>query len=782
MTGKTISHYRILEKLGEGGMGIVYKAEDTKLKRVVALKFLPSSIMASEAEKTRFIHEAQAAAALDHPNICIIHEIDEADGQLFIAMAYIEGQSVKAKIEAGPLKLDEALNIAMQAAEGLQAAHEKKITHRDIKPANIMITPKGQAKIMDFGLAKLAGRTVVTKEGTTLGTVAYMSPEQARGEEVDHRTDIWALGVVLYEMITGQLPFKGEYEHAMMYSILNENPEPITGLRTGVPMELERIVNKAISKKPKDRYQHVDELLVDLRSTEKNIASGASKLQAAAATLQRQTPIYLYGGVAALLALLIGTGLYFKLQTEERQARYDSIAVLPLANLSGDPEQEYFTDGMTEALITDLAQISALKVISRTSVMQYKEAKKPLPEIARELKVDVVLEGSVLRFGERVRITAQLIEAATDRHLWAKSYERELRDILALQSEVARAIANEIQIKLTPQEQARLMSARQVNPEAHEAYLKGVFYRNAGTEALHEELLRKSFGYFQQAIGIDSTYALAYAGLAAAYNWLASWDVNSTEFFPKAKVAALKALQLDDKLAQAHGALAFTLHQFDFDWAGAEREYKRAIELDPNTGYHHAYALFLSYTCRHDEAITEVKLAEELNPLEVLLKGNAGVIYIRARQYERAIEKLRSTLDFNPNLSYFRGFLGSAYMYKAMHKEAFVEFQKVMDLSRGHLRTKALIAWAYAMSGRRDEAIKILNELKKQSKRQSLPPVGMATIYTALSENDQAFEWLQKAYEERSDDFSGIKCDPRFGRLHSDPRFTALLKKVGLEK
>ncbi len=384
MIGKIISHYRILEKLGEGGMGIVYKAEDTKLKRLVALKFLPSQIMASEMEKARSIHEAQAAAALNHPNICTIYEINEIDGQAFIAMEFIEGQSLKEKIEAEPLKLDEALNIAMQVADGLQAAHEKKITHRDIKPANIMLTSRGQVKIMDFGLAKLAGRSALTKEGTTLGTVAYMSPEQARGEKVDHRTDIWSFGVVLYETITGQHPFKGEYEQAVMYSIMNEEPEPITGLRTGVPMELERIANKALAKKINLRYQNIEDLLVDLRALQlRPMPSAVPQPPIKAKAPERKQP-WLYGGVAAFVILLVAAALFFWPKKQSKEM-FTSIAVLPFEDISPQKDQEYFCDGMTEEILTRLSKLRALKVIARTSVMRYKATDKSIKEIGAEL-------------------------------------------------------------------------------------------------------------------------------------------------------------------------------------------------------------------------------------------------------------------------------------------------------------------------------------------------------------------------------------------------------------
>jgi serine/threonine-protein kinase len=780
MTGQIISHYKILEKLGGGGMGVVYKARDLKLDRFVALKFLPHHLIADDEEKKRFIHEAKSASALDHPNICTIYEIDETeDEQMFIAMAYYEGETLKKKIDRGPLPLDEAINLAIQVAQGLQCTHEAGITHRDIKPANVMITNKGQAKIMDFGLAKLAGqKTRLTKTGMTVGTLAYMSPEQLQGIDADHRSDIWALGVVLYEILTGKLPFKGEYEAAMVYSILNEPPEPIIALRAGVPMELERIVNKAVAKNTNARYQHIDEILVDLRSLQTDFASGASKQRLTAAKFSKKKRFYLYGGFATVLIFLIGIILFRG--ARETYPKHDSIAVLPITNLSGDPELEYFADGMTEALITDLAQISALKVISRTSVMQYKGAKKPLPEIANELKVDVVLEGSVQCFGERVKITAQLIEAATDRHLWAKSYERELRDILALQNEVARAVADEIQVKLTPQEQARLMSVHPVNPEAYQAYLKGRYYWNKRTK----EGFKKGIDYFTTAIEIDPAYALAYAGLADCYNLLGNWGyLPPKETFPKAKVAAMKAIEIDERLAEAHTSLAFLSMFYDWDWLEAEREFKRAIELNPNYATAHQwYGEYLALVRgQFDQAIAEMKRAQELDPLSLTISANLGWVIYLSRQYEQAIEQLRKTLELDPSFVLAHLHLGWVYVQEARYEEAIAELQKVVTFSEDAGYALVSLGTAYALSGKKVEAQKVLKKLKGTSKQHYISPGHMAFVYIGLGEKDQAFAWLEKAYEKR-DGWLVYLMDPCFDPLRSDPRFTELLKKVGLEK
>ncbi|MBF8297130.1 MAG: Adenylate cyclase [Bacteroidetes bacterium] len=544
MISETISHYKILEKLGEGGMGIVYKTQDLKLDRLVALKFLPPHLASDDQDKKRFIHEAKAASSLDHPNICNVHEIDETpDGQVFIVMAIYEGTPLNKKIEKGPLKIEEALDVVIQAAEGLQAAHEKGIVHRDVKSSNIMMTDKRRAVIMDFGLARTGGATKLTKTGSTLGTVPYMSPEQARGEKVDHRTDIWSLGVVLYEMISGRLPFQSPYSEAIVYSILNEEPKPFSLARNDVPAEVENVVRKCLQKNPSNRYQHADELIVDLRRVKTGLGKEAPSLK---------------------IANPLST-------TNDEVIR--SIAVLPLDNLSRDPEQEYFVDGMADALNTELWKIGALKVISRTSAKLYKGVKKPLPEIARELGVDGLITGSVLREGEQVRITVQLIDGSTDRHLWAESYQRELRGILALHTEVAQAIAREIKIKLTPFEEARLMSVRRVDERAYDTYLKGLYHYNTFTQ----DGLKKAISLYEQSVQIDSTYAPAYAGLANTYNVMGAFGIIPwPQPIEKAKLATHKALELDSTLAEAHVSLAI-ISDLEWNWSQAEREWTSLI-------------------------------------------------------------------------------------------------------------------------------------------------------------------------------------------------------------
>jgi non-specific serine/threonine protein kinase len=598
MIGSSISHYHVLGKLGAGGMGVVYEAEDLKLGRKVALKFLSQQNEAQSLE--RFQREARAASALNHPHICTIYEIDEQEGVPFIAMELLEGQTLAERVGGSPLPIGEAVELGLQIADALDAAHAKGILHRDIKPANIFVTPRGQAKVLDFGLAKLnpaalgqrsslempTAETVVSHAGVALGTLAYMSPEQARGEPLDARTDIFGFGAVLYEMSTGKRAFSGDTAAMIFDAVLNREPAAASKLNPKVPKDFERLMQKALEKDREVRCQSAAEIRAELKRIKRDLESprrAAPRKRAAPSATRRRAA---------------------------KQIR--SVAVLPLENLSGDTERDFFADGMTEALITDLAKIKALKVISRTSVMQYKGVRKPLPQIARELNVDAVVEGSVIRSGERVRITAQLIHAATDQHLWAESYERDLRDVLSLQNEVARTIAAEIQVKLTPQERAQLAATRAVDPEAHDLYLKGRHFWNKRTE----EGLRKSLQLFEQAIDKDPTYAAGYAGLADAYNIMGYYGVLSPrDSFPKARAAANKALELDPSAAEAHAALGVVKRDYEWDWQGGFKHFEQAIELNPNypSAYHWRSALFTALG-KHAEAMNDIRKARDLDP------------------------------------------------------------------------------------------------------------------------------------------------------------------------
>lgn len=777
MIGETISHYKILEELGRGGMGVVYKAEDTKLKRTVALKFLPPGLTSDPEAKERFVHEAQAASALEHPNICNIHEIDEtADGQIFICMAHYEGEPLKNMIERGPLKLDKAIETAIRIGEGLARAHESDITHRDIKPANIMITSRGEVKIVDFGLAKLAGKTKLTKEGSTLGTVEYMSPEQARGEDVNHRTDIWSLGVVFYELLTGRPPFGGDYDQAVIYSILNEEPAPVTSLRAGLPLEVDRVLAKALAKNPGERYQHACDLLVDLRSLLKQIMPGATPQRIVSKKSKKNLTLLLGGVLIIIIVFFLLRNIIFP----EKAEVIDSIAVLPLENLSRDPEQEYFTDGMTENLIANLARISALKVISRTSVMRYKDTDKSLPEIARELNVDAVIEGSVLRAGDRVRITAQLVEAKEDRHIWANTYDRDLNDILDLQSEVARAIAHEIKIELTPGENARLTEERKVNPEAHEAYLKGRYHWNKRTKTD----LEKSVVHFEDAIRIDPDYATAYAGLADAYIVLADWGhILPKDGYAKAKEIALRALELDENNAEAHTAYAAALKLHEYKWKEAEEEYKLAIELNPSYAtarQWHAEQLWSQG--RFDEAFQQIERAQELDPLSLIISTVRGSIYLYARRYDDAIDQCKKALELDSGFWLAHQILGIAYTEKGMYEAALEEKKVTMMLVGAESDKIAALEQAFRRDGIKGIDMWLIEEGIELYDEKYNKPYYYAAAYARVGEIDKAFECLEKTYEVGSMYILYIASEPALDTLRSDARFDDLLRRVGLAK
>jgi serine/threonine protein kinase len=774
--GSTIAgKYQILEELGRGGMGVVYKAEDTKLKRTVALKFLPPELTHVSEVKERFIREAQAAAALDHPNICTVYEFDEAEEKTFIAMAYLEGQNLKKEIESGLLELDEALRFATQIAEGLQEAHNKGVIHRDIKSANIMVTEKGQAKIMDFGLARVSGTTLVTKEGMTMGTIAYMSPEQARGGDVDHRTDIWSFGVVLYEMFCGQLPFKGERDQAVLYSILNEEPEPITDVRSEIPMSIEQVVAKALEKNPDERYQHIEELLDDLRSISEGIEPLGIRARLRRAKLLRRKRSFLYAGLAG--SLIIMTVIVLSLFTG-RAKTIGSIAVLPLENLTGDPGQEYFVDAATDELIGQLAQIGALRVISRRSVMQYKGVKKPLPEIAQELNVDAVVEGTVLQVSDGVRVRLQLIEALPEeRNLWAQTYNRDMTDVLVMYKEMARAIADKTRVRLTSQEETILASTRRVNPEAYEAYTKGMFHYYK----LTPQDLELALGYFGLALEKDPDYALAYVGIAHVWGGRQQQGlVSASEAGPKAKAARLKALELDDTLEEVHYTFASQKTWHEWDWEGAEKAFQRAIELNPNYPDPRAYySWLLFYMKRPEEAMAQIERALELDPFNAAFRSLYAWDLMYARRYDDAVDHLRETLRTAPTDQMTLSALKSAYHVKGMYEEA-LEIWRIWFATKGDREAEEALARGYEEAGYSGALSSVAELMIERSRTTFVTPWQIATLYTRAGKKDEALEWLEKAYEAHDPNMPSISVDPIFDGLRAEPRFKDLLRRMNL--
>ena len=774
--GSTVAgRYKLAEELGRGGMGVVYKAEDTKLKRTVALKFLPPELTHIPDVKDRFIREAQAAAALDHPNICTVYEFDEAEEKTFISMAYVEGQSLRKKLESGPLELDETLRIALQVAQGLQMAHKKGVVHRDIKSANIMVTEDNQAKIMDFGLARMTGGTLITQEGTAMGTIAYMSPEQAQGEEVDHRTDIWSFGVVLYEMFGGQLPFMGEHDQAVVYSILNKKPKPLAELRSEIPVSIGQVVDKALEKNPNERYQKIDELLDDLKSISAGIIPEEIKVRLRKAKLRRRKRTILYAGagglvtVMAVLALTLFTG---------RVEAIDSIAVLPLENLTGDTEKQFFVDVATEELIGQLGKLGAWRVISRTSVMRFKETDKTLSEIARELNVDVIVEGSVQQAGDRVRIQVRLMDALPEeQNLWGQTYERAMSDVLVMYGEMARAIADKAQIDLTADELTRLTSASQVNPDSYDAYLKGLAYLDKRTSEGQKIAQR----YFELALEIDPNNALAYLGVANV--WGLQYQSGRTprqEAKLLWKAAIDKALELDNTLAEVHSMLANYRCYAEWDWENAEKEFQQALRINPNySGAYVSYSLLLCIMGRAGEALPHIELALELDPLSPDSYLRYGMVLGSNRRHDEAIEAFRTAMEIEPNFRLPLLHLAFQFAAKGMHDEQLGFYRKryadnaELTKALGDGFEKAGYKGAY-----RAVADLLAEWYGKPGKR--VDAINISINYLHAGDYDLAMDWLEKDYEAHNPNLpfisSGILWDP----LRSYPRFQELLRKMNL--
>jgi len=788
MIGQTLGHYRILEKIGAGGMGEVYRARDERLGREVAVKVLPPSLVPDESVRKRLRKEAQALSKLNHPNIEILFELGSKDGAEFLVVEYVPGVTLSDRLAQGPMPEREIARLGVQLANGLAAAHSQGIVHCDLKPSNLRTTPDGRLKILDFGIAKSlrvtreSSKHNVTTESTTggqgvVGTLPYMAPEQLRSEPADARSDLYSAGAVLYEMATGQRAFRDGVAPRLTDAILHQAAVPPRAVNASISPELERIILKCLQKEPENRYQSAAELEVDLRqlATIEGPRSG---------TAVRRLPIWRrHPGVATALAVVLSAivvglsvGRWWEQQASRSgPGRIQSLAVLPLQNFSGDLQKDYFADGMTDQLIADLSQISALRVISRTTMMQYKGTRKPLPQIARELSVDAVIEGSVLSSGNRIRITAQLIQGSTDKHLWAQSYERDGRDVLKLQGDVASAIADEIRIAVTQQERARLTHAPPVIPAAYDAYLKGRYHWHKGTEQERQQARQ----YFEQAAQIDPNYASAYAGLADYY-----WSTDALPprvAMPQAKQYALKALEIDPTLAEAHTSLGAVRFLGDWNWPEAEGQFKRALELSPgDVEAHRIYSAYLSAMGRGEEALAEARRAQELDPLSIPAQVTAGWTFYYARRYDQAVEQCGKMVDREPDFANAHDCLGRSYLAKKMYEKAIAECQRAVNLSGNDLNRAVGLARAQALAGNQAAARKALNELSARTRRSYVPASLFAQIHLGLGEKKQGLAWLETAYADRDQYLTRLKVEPAFDSVRSDPAFQDLMRRLGL--
>ncbi len=749
MLGKTLTHYTILDKIGAGGMGVVYRARDERLGRDVALKVLPQTTLTDDAARGRFRHEAMALSRLNHPNIATVHDFDAQEGVDFLVMEHVEGDTLARRLERGALPLAETVALGIQIAAALEEAHERNVIHRDLKPGNVMIGPKGRVKVLDFGLAKLlqlgegAETASISATGTWSGTLPYMSPEQLEGATVDARSDLYAFGAILYEMVTGRRAFPTTNAARLLSAILNERPAPPSTVAPGVPASFDALVGRLLEKDPAHRPRSAREAAEALEGVAGSLRPGATRPAPAPAS---------------------------------RTSDIQSLVVLPLENLSGDPEQEFFADGMTEELIADLAQIQALRVISRTSAMRYKKTQKTLQEIGRELNVEAVVEGSVRRYGGRVRITAQLIEVASDRHLWAKNYERDLSDVLALQGEVAQAIAQEIQIKLTPREEARLAKTQRVDPKAYEAYLKG---RHQWNQRNDESMLR-SLEYFREAIGLDPGWPTAHVGLADAYNVLGYFGALApADCFPKAKAAALAALQIDEGLAQAHAAVAYSQHYYEWDWRAADRSFARALELNEGDAYIQLFYMnFFSAMGRHADATRMIDRALELDPLSMIINTAVGWTRFFAGDFEQAVRLMRRSAEIFPEFLPARVWFSLGLEQHGLLEEALAQAERGSLIGGRVPAVLAALGRAYARLGRIEEADAVVRELHELSKRRYVSPYDIAVVFEALNRPGEALDQLERAYAGRANFLALMKVDPRLNKLRAEPRFQDLERRM----
>ena len=803
--GKSINHYQVLGTLGIGGMGEVYLAHDTRLGRRIALKLLPNSFTTDQDRLRRFEQEARAASALNHPNVCVIYEVGETvDDRHFIAMEYVEGVTLRQRMAERRLKMSEVLDFAVQVASALTVAHAAGIVHRDIKPENIVVRSDGYVKVLDFGLAKLMesratdlvaapGAKVKTDTGMVMGTSRYMSPEQVRGLPVDARTDIWSLGVMIYEMVTGEAPFKGETTSDVIVSILDREPLPLEHFGPSVPAELQVITSKILNKRRAERYQTIDELAGKLKSLKQELEySSRNETHELATRTNKQvkrltsSAKYLIGGikghqkaVAFTAAVLITTlAAIAYLHFARGPATIDSLAALPFVNVAADPNTEYLSDGITESLINSLSQLPNLRVMSFSSVSHYRGQQIDPEAVARDLGVRALLVGKVMQRGDDLLVSIELVDTRDNSHIWGEQYNRKLSGLLALQKEISREISGKLRRELSGEQKEQLTKRNTESPEAYELYLKGQYHAVRLTRAETD----KGIAYFQQATEIDPNYALAYIGLAGAYMAMAlTSDVPSWEVMPKAKAAALQAVKIDPSIAEAHANLGYVNFWYDWDWQAAEKEYQRALELNPNSAdTHQDYAHLLSNTGRHAQALAEIKLARELDPVSLRTNALEGQMLFFAGDYDGALDRLNKTIDLEPNFWLSHLFISRVFSEKGMHAEAIAAATKAKELS-GATEAIALTGYGFAKSGETEKARSLLDELSKLSTTRYVPPYNLALVYNGLGEREKALDYLERGYLEKDLRMVFLKVEPKWNAFRSNSRFISLLKRMRLE-